>query len=191
MGAIQSISFPPIKTCNPAAVKHCGKNCYACKICRYSKEARAAYQHNLDVLENDPDTFFDDMDKTLKVNRFFRFNVSGDIPSPEYFTRMVETVKNNKHCECLIFTKKWDIVNDYIKNGGKLPKNLHCIFSGWKGLIIPNPYNLPEAHVIFKNGETTARDGAKYCSGNCFECALNNGGCWSLKKGEQVLFREH
>lgn len=54
-----------------------------------------------------------------------------------------------------------------------------------------NPYNLPEAHVFFKDGTTTAKDGARYCSGNCYECAAANTNCWSLKKGEQIIFKEH
>lgn len=191
MGKIPSISLPPIVTCSAAACATCGKKCYAKKICRYSKEAAAAYNRNLDILKNEPARFWNEVDFALKGSRFFRFNVSGDIYNKDYFEKLCEVVKNNKHCECLIFTKKYDIVNDYLKSGKKIPKNLHVLFSGWIGIKMENPFRLPEAHVIFKNGETSARDGAKYCSGNCFECALNCGGCWSMKKGEQVLFREH
>lgn len=191
MGQIPSVSLPPIKTCSPDALKTCAKNCYACKICRYSKEAKAAYNRNLETLNLKPGVFWDDVDRALKGSRFFRFNVSGDIPNYDYIKNLVKVVSKNPHCEVLIFTKQWDIVNKYIRYNKKLPKNLHMVFSGWVGLTVRNPYNFPEAHVIFKNGETSARDGAKFCSGNCFECALNNGGCWSLKKGEQVLFREH
>lgn len=191
MGSIPSVSLPPIKTCSPEACKTCGKKCYAKKICRYSKEAAAAYERNYNTLLNDPATFWDDMDRALKVNRFFRLNVSGDIPNYEYLKNLVKVVKKNSHCQVLAFTKQWDIVNKYIKYNKVLPDNLHIVFSGWVGLTIRNPYNLPEAHVIFKDGTTSARDGAKYCSGNCFECAINCGGCWSLNKGEQVLFREH
>lgn len=190
MGKIPSVSLPPIVTCSPVACRTCGRKCYAKKICRYSKEAAAAYNRNLDILKNNPALFWDDVDRALKTSRFFRFNVSGDIYNKKYFEKLCEVVKKNNHCEVLIFTKKYDIVNDYLKKN-KLPKNLHVLFSGWIGIEIDNPHNLPEAHVLFKNGETSAKDGAIYCSGNCFECAINNGGCWSLKKGQQVIFREH
>lgn len=50
---------------------------------------------------------------------------------------------------------------------------------------------LPEAHVLYRDGTTTAREDAKKCGGNCTECACISGGCWSLKKGEQVVFKEH
>lgn len=169
----------------------CGKKCYAKKICRYSKEAKMAYERNLSILENNASYFWGEVNKALKVNRFFRFNVAGDIPNYEYIKNLVKVVKNNPHCEVLIFSKQWDIVNKYMKYNKSLPENLHMVFSGWVGLNIRNPYNFPEAHVIFKDGTTSAKSGAKYCSGNCFECAVNCGGCWSLKNGEQVLFREH
>ena len=190
MGKIPSVSLPPIITCSKIACATCGKKCYAKKICRYSKEAAAAYNRNLDILKNNPELFWDDVNRALKASRFFRFNVSGDIYNKKYFEKLCEVVKNNKHCEVLIFTKKYDIVNDYLKTK-KLPKNLHVLFSGWVGINIENPFKLPEAHVLFKNGETSAKDGAIFCSGNCHECAINNGGCWPLKKGQQVIFREH
>lgn len=65
------------------------------------------------------------------------------------------------------------------------------IFSAWKGLRMDNPFQLPEAHVRYKDGTTTARSDAKECGGNCTECARTSGGCWSLHTGEQVVFNEH
>lgn len=35
------------------------------------------------------------------------------------------------------------------------------------------------------------REDARECAGNCTECAITDGGCWSLKSGEQVVFNEH
>ena len=89
-----------------------------------------------------------------------------------------------------IFTKQYDIVNNYLEHH-RLPKNMHLIFSAWKGLEMPNPYNLPEAHVMFRDGTTTASDGAKFCSGNCTVCSIEKKGCWTLQKGSQILFAEH
>ncbi|ETD17192.1 hypothetical protein [[Ruminococcus] lactaris] len=54
-----------------------------------------------------------------------------------------------------------------------------------------NPLSLPEAHVRYRDGTTTARDDAVECAGNCTECAITDGGCWSLQNGEQVVFNEH
>ena len=125
------------------------------------------------------------------MSRFFRFHVSGDIPDSVYFAHMIDIADRNQHCEILCFTKKYDIVNDYLNLGGKIPENLHIVFSGWTGLEMNNPYSLPEAHVRYKDGTTTAKPTAKECGGNCTDCLLTEGGCWSLQSGEQVIFNEH
>ncbi len=54
-----------------------------------------------------------------------------------------------------------------------------------------NPYHLPEAHIRYKDGYTTADKNAKECGGNCTECAITGDGCWILQRGEQVVFDEH
>lgn len=125
------------------------------------------------------------------ASRFFRWHVSGDITDADYFNNMIEIAKRNTHCEMLCFTKKYDIVNAYLKAGGIIPLNLHLIFSAWKDIPMINPYNLPEAHVIYRDNSTTAKPGVKMCVGNCTECAVTNNGCWTLKNGEQIAFNEH
>ena len=191
MGAIPSVSLPPIITCSKEACKHCGKKCYALKIARLRpKTVGASYQRNLDILKSDPDKFWREVNAAVSVTRFFRFGVSGDIYDKDYFENMVKVAKNNKHCEILCFTKKFSIVNDYLKEH-RLPKNLHIIFSAWRGMKMNNPYDLPEAHVMYKDGYTTAKDGAKWCSGNCYECSTTMSNCWSLKKTEQIIFKQH
>lgn len=125
------------------------------------------------------------------MSRFFRFHVSGDIPDIYYLNHMIDIAERNPHCEILCFTKKYGIVNGYLDVGGIIPKNLHLIFSAWRGLKMENPHGLPEAHVRYKDGTTTAHENAVQCSGNCTECALTEGGCWSLKDGLEVVFDEH
>lgn len=125
------------------------------------------------------------------MSRFFRFHVSGDIPDIYYLNHMVDIAERNPHCEILCFTKKYVVVNSYLDAGGIIPKNLHLIFSAWRGLKMENPHGLPEAHVRYRDGTTTAHENAVQCSGNCTECALTEGGCWSLKDGQEVVFDEH
>ena len=190
MGQIQSISLPPIVTCSPLACKFCGKKCYARKICKLRRTVKESYDNNLDILMNDKELFWREVNAAVAMATHFRFGVSGDIPDFDYLLKMVEVAKNNKHCKILCFTKQYGFVNKYLKTK-RLPKNLHLIFSAWKGLPMDNPYNLPETHVFYRDGTTTASDGARYCSGNCFECAVANRNCWNLKKGEQIIFKEH
>lgn len=189
LGSIPSVSLPAGLTCRSDC--DCQKKCYAKRLERLRKTVRQAYQHNLQVLKCTPDTYWREVEASIMMSRFFRFHVSGDIPDNVYFAHMVEIADRNKHCELLCFTKKFNIVNEHLDLGGSIPNNLHIVFSGWIGLKMNNPYLLPEAHVRYRDGSTTASNTAKECGGNCTECAITDGGCWSLKNGEQVVFNEH
>ena len=188
MGSVPSVSLPSIKTCRQCA---CQSKCYAQKLERLRPAVRNAYQHNLEVLINEPETYWREVEASVMMSRFFRFHVSGDIPNSEYLTNMVAVASRNPHCQILCFTKRYEMVNEFIAAGGVLPNNLHMIFSGWVGLEMQNPFALPEAHVKYRDGSTTAREDAIPCGGNCTECALTEGGCWNLQKGQQVVFNEH
>ena len=192
MGDISSVSLPTGKTCGDAP---CARECYAKKLERLRPNVREAYENNYRILINDPNTYWREVEATIMMSRFFRFHVSGDIPNAEYLSKMIDVVGRNPHCEVLCFTKRFRMVNKKIESfkdeGRQLPKNLHLIFSGWKDLVMDNPYGLPEAHVRYHDGSTTARTDAKECGGNCTECAQTNGGCWSLNYHEQVVFNKH
>ena len=189
MGLIPSVSLPPIITC-PKGVP-CAKKCYASKLCRIYPTVKKAYQNNLDILNSNPTEYWNQVDEAVKMSRFFRFNVSGDIPNYLYFCYMVDLAYRNPHCEMLAFTKNYNVVNEYLGNLTTpiLPPNLHIIFSEWGDSPIPNPYNLPTAAVIFKG--TEPKDNWKICGGNCAECACRGVGCWELKNGETIAFYEH
>ena len=188
MGSIASVSLPAGLTCKEC---DCGAKCYAAKLERLRPNVREAYRNNLNVLMQNPDVYWREVEAALMTNRFFRFHVSGDIVDENYFKYMVEVVSRQKHCETLCFTKKYEIVNTHILTGCSIPPNLHIVFSGWPNLQMKNNFHLPEAHVRFKNGYCEARDDAKECGGNCTECAVTESGCWTLKKGEQIIFDEH
>lgn len=188
LGKIMSVSLPAGVTCRNCA---CQTKCYAKKLERLRPSVRNAYKNNLDVLTSNPETYWREVESSIMMSRFFRFHVSGDIPNAEYLEKMVEISERNKHCEILCFTKRFEFVNGFLENGGVIPENLHMIFSGWKDLKMNNPYSLPEAHVRFRDGSTTAREDAIECSGNCSECAITDSGCWTLHSGQQVVFNEH
>ncbi len=188
MGTIPSVSLPAGLTCKECA---CQAKCYAKKLERLRPTVAAAYQRNLDVLRVDPTTYWREVEAAIMLSHYFRFHVSGDIPDGQYLANMAAIAQRQPHCQILCFTKKYELVNYFIESGGVIPKNLHMIFSGWVGLKMVNPFSFPEAHVRYRDGSTTAREDAKECSGNCTDCALTDCGCWTLKKGEQVVFKEH
>lgn len=187
MGRIPSVSLPPVKTCAEHCT--CAKKCYAAKLCRIYPTVREAYARNMTIYESNPSEYFRQVADVLRVSRFFRFHVSGDFPSLDYFRRTLDIIRENPHCEVLIFTKRYDMVNAHLLLGGDLPENLHLIFSEWEGMDMPNPYSLPVAHVVFKGSEPN-RDWIE-CTGNCETCARLGSGCWGLKQGEHVFFNEH
>jgi hypothetical protein len=190
MGAIPSVSLPPVITC-PAGCP-CAKKCYAMKICKLRPNVRAAYQNNLDILNNDWSEYWTQVRNAVKMSAYFRFHVAGDIPNAGYFKEMVITAKQNAHCHILAFTKRYDIVNDYIAAAGSIPDNLHIIFSRWDSdwnATINNPHSLPMSAVIFKGESSDSY--SKVCPGNCFECAARGVGCWTLNSGETIAFHEH
>jgi hypothetical protein len=188
MGAIPSVSLPPIITCPKGAP--CAKKCYAAKLARIYPSVKTAYQNNLDILNEDWGEYWRQVRFAVSMTRFFRFHVAGDIPNSGYFKEMVITARQNPNTEILAFTKQYAIVNNYIDTMGEIPANLHIIFSEWgDNWQVPNPHNLPKSTVIFK-GETP-RDDWKVCGGNCTECACRGVGCWELKNGETIAFYEH
>ena len=193
LGNIPSVSLPAGVTCR--ADCECKEKCYAKRLERIRKSVREAYRHNYQVLKCAPNTYWREVEASIMMSRFFRFHVSGDIPDKNYLIHMIEIAERNRHCEILCFTKKFGIVNEVVaellSNKRMLPPNLHLILSGWKDLKMENPFLLPEAHVKFRDGTTTARENALECGENCTECALTEGGCWTLGTGEQVVFDEH
>lgn len=195
MGDIPSVSLPPLVTCAPAACKTCGcQGCYAKKIYNLRTTVRNAYDRNLSILKDNPEQYWREVESAIMGSTAFRFHVSGDIPNTEYLQHMVEIAERNKHCEIIAFTKRFDFCNEWLANNNyEFPQNLHIIYSAWKGLEMINPFNMPECHVIFKDGTMTASEEktSYYCSGNCFECFKNKHHCFSLKKGEQILIKQH
>lgn len=189
LGSIPSVSLPAGLTCRDDC--ECNNKCYAKRIENMRPSVRQAYKHNYDLLNTDSDTYWREVEASIMMSRFFRYHVSGDIPDNVYLAHMIDIATRNPHCEMLCFTKKYDLVNDFLGFGGTIPNNLHIIFSGWHDIEMVNPYNLPEAHVRYRDGSTTARDDAKLCGGNCTECAITDSGCWTAKHGEQVVFDEH
>lgn len=187
LGGIPSVSLPACVTCNPAAP--CFKECYAAKVARIYPSARDSYDHNLQVLKENPGAYWLQVRAAAAVVRFFRYHVSGDIPSMAYFVEMCETAADLPGTRFLAFTKQYDIVNDYLNAGGTIPDNLTVIFSNWGRWKCENPHGLPECEVIFKGEEP--REDWKVCGGNCTECACRGVGCWEVKNGETIAIYKH
>ena len=187
MGAIPSVSLPPIITCPKGAP--CAKKCYAAKLCRIYPSVKNAYNTNLNILNNNPVDYWQQVRDAARMTKYFRYHVSGDIPDTMYLAEMVTTAEKIPGTTFLAFTKQYQIVNTLLDAIGHFPNNLKIIFSAWGDIVPNNPHNLPISNVIFK-GTKPAPDW-KICGGNCSECACQGVGCWELKQGETIAFYEH
>lgn len=188
MGNIKSISMPRVVTCAPDVP--CAKTCYV-RHFDWRGVVRDAYENNLNLWLTDPDGFELQATAAAYGSFYFRWHVSGDIVSQDYLAMMCRVARKLPHTHFLAFTKQYEIVNQYLENKKRIPRNLHILFSEWPGYNMNNPYNLPVAYVSFKNGICDAPSDAKECGGHCEECAYAGKNCWVLKKGQSVVLREH
>lgn len=189
---IPSVSLAPSCSCRPDAP--CAKGCYGKKGNFTYKQAQDAQRHNYDCYVNDSESYFNDiisfLNDSLITFKFFRWHTVGDIVDDNYFLGMIKTAKKCKQVKFLCFTKKFDIVNNYVNNGGVIPNNLKIVFSAWhKAFKVDNPHNFPVAYVFFKKQELNPDIPvlAIPCKGHCPECLA----CWSLKNGQSVFFNQH
>ena len=193
LGAIMNISLPPVVTChNCSSCKH---YCYAVRSYNRFTDTAAGWNENYLLFASDPDRYFNEISKAVKLQRFFRWHVSGDIVNLEYFAGMIRVAVENPKVEFLAFTKAYQIVNAAIAAGAVIPSNLHLLFSAAPGVNMPNPYRLPECHINFADPSlNTYCGGAEYvhyCNGNCTECAINGCGCFFLKHGDVTIINQH
>lgn len=187
MGAIPSVSLPACVTCNQYAP--CFPKCYAARLARLRATVRESYENNLVILEQNPALYWTTVYTAAATTKYFRYHVSGDIPNIDYFAHMVHLAEVLPTTHFLAFTKQYQIVNNYIANGGTIPDNLKIIFSNWGAWKCENPHNLPTCEIILKGSAPS--DEWKICGGNCTECACRGVGCWELKHGETIAIYEH
>jgi ferredoxin len=193
LGSIMNISLPPVVTC--ANCGSCSKYCYAVRSYNRFTGTAAGWNENYILFLTDPERYFNEISAAVKLQRFFRWHVSGDIVNGRYLAGMIRVAIENPKVEFLAFTKAYQIVNSAIAAGAVIPSNLHLLFSAAPGVDMPNPYNIPECHINFADPAlNTYCGGAEleyYCTGNCTECAINGRGCFFLKPGDVTIINQH
>lgn len=186
IGAIKNVSLIPIFRC--IHCEACAGICYALKSLMY-ENVRDAWARNTAIAELLPEYYFAEISRACRMLRVFRWHVAGDVTTPEYFRGVVRVAEENPHCEFLMFSKSYEIINEYINGGGVVPSNLHITLSDFEAFHCDNPHALPVTDVINHADELPA--GGKLCGGNCTECVCRGVGCWELKKGERLYFVKH
>ena len=189
---IPSVNLPPLITCRADAP--CRKGCYATKGNYNYDNVKKPRIENLNEFVNNHNKYFQDVIDFLNngdvIYKFFRWHDSGDIVNEIYFEGMVKVAKACKQTKFLAFTKKYEIVNDYIAKGNKIPSNLRIVFSAWdKDWQFENPYNFPVYYVDFKKKEKNPiiPKSAPTCSGSCASCKT----CWYAKARQAIKCIQH
>lgn len=189
--ACLNLAFP-LATCRPDAP--CRHECYAGKGCQQIAVVQGSYYRNLRLYYDDPDNFFEQIYCKIKFSGLpkVRWFDSGDMADAEFFDRMVELCKRTPDVKHMAFTKKYEIVNEYIDKNGKLPDNLNILFSAWDRLWeVPNPHGLGIAYVDFDDKRLNPEfpKNAFVCPGRTSTCSAC-GVCFS-KKVKSVVFKQH
>lgn len=191
LGLIPSVNLPPITTCRKNCP--CSLDCYATKGHFRFQNVKDNLENNYRIYLHDSASYFAQVKKAINNGlisySYFRWHAAGDFVDKEYLEGVVKVANELPLTSFLAFTKKFELVNEYIQNGGIIPENLHIVFSAWGDEFkIENPYSFPVAYVRFKNKENKSiPDTAAKCSGNCTNCLQ----CWNIKSGESVVFNKH
>lgn len=192
---IPSVNLPVGCTCRVDAP--CYKKCYARRGRFAFSRNKSLLESNLKIWRENPVLFERDILIAAFTSKFFRWHSSGDIPDENYFEMMIRVANKLPETKFLCFTKKYELVNGFLDNGGILPDNLVVVFSVWDSMP-DNHHYLPGAFVRFKHGESIVPDVAKKCPNFCGDCVMTGCSCWDLKRGIQetrfvdcVFFDEH
>ena len=191
-GYIAQLNFPAGISCRPDAP--CAHGCYANKHHFRMVNIVNSMQEKLTFYFKDPDKFFRCLDTELMMipYNYMRYFSSGDIPDGIFFLMMCRLARRHPFTHFLCFTKKYEIINEYLSEGKRIPSNLVVVLSNWGDWIAENPHSLPTAWVMFGDErDSHIPDDARTCSGNCGNCVLTDSHCWNMKKNDSVKFKKH
>lgn len=142
VGDIANFSLPPVQTCNKAA-PCITDGCYAVKAYGLYPGTRVAQDINLALLNAGKfDQLIKELTTAIKSTfkktvgqikegekiQYFRFHVSGDVFSDEYFKAMCQVAKNNPDVGFWTYTKQYDIL---LRNMEQIPDNFSVLVSCW------------------------------------------------------------
>ena len=186
-GKIPQLNMPYGLSCRPDAP--CYKECYANKGNLAFPNTKASHKEKLFLYQSDPKKFFKMIDAEMNFvsYKYFRYHSSGDIVDEQYLDLMCWLARKHKETKFLCFTKKYELVNEYLNHHRK-PANLVLVLSNWGDWRVENSHNLPMSFVDFGNTEGIPEKAFK-CTGHCAAC--DNQHCWQMNKGDSVVFHKH
>lgn len=166
--ACSTMSFPPVLSCREDAP--CVRLCYGRRGNQVFPNVLGAYCRNYRIWQEDPARFERQLDGYLNYSGLplFRLFDNGDFPDAEFLEMTCRVFAKHPEVKVLAFTKRYEMVNEFIEKGGKVPSNMVIRFSAWdKNWAVPNPHNLPMAYVDFSNSDLNPEipKNAYHCKG--------------------------
>lgn len=186
----------------------CEKCCYAVHDLKmhYNTCAKAWIGNTL-IMRRSLKEYFDGIRKKIIDEKngikVFRYHSAGEIESYDYLLEMVNLALEFKDVHFYFYTKRFDLMSLFVKEGRKLPDNLVCNLSEWKD----NLKNYPELSIFNKftwdDGDDRSLDSVVHCPsvikkpGNtkghmnhnvhCIQCGL----CWRKNTGRRIAVYNH
>lgn len=174
----------------------CKNDCYAIKTQVFRNNNMMTWADNTLLAIHETDTFFKEIQQFIDRSMVaaIRFHSFGEIPSYKYLLGMVKLAEDNPTISFYTYTKRFNWVEQYIREHGDFPNNLVVNMSIWHNNY-DNPYGLPE--FIYDDG--TEEDVAKlpHCPAvnekgretgiTCAKCKR----CLKAKKGSMIAVYAH
>lgn len=169
--------------------------------------------HNTVLLLRFPEKFEESLFLMCSTHTSMRLHVEGDFANVNEVA-IIDRVTRKTNCVVMTYTKKYNLINRYVKEHEMFADNFVLLFSKWEGLEMDNPYNFPVVNIYEtvdeylkakdeqKCGfisENQKADGTVYefTMGNCAECFLHHvmkdgkGGCFDMKHGQSTAMLAH
>lgn len=198
-----NVNMPIEYTCDHRCECYLKRACYAEGGCYQYASNQAGYSENFNFWKSSSIT---EMCAVWQIAldatgaKLWRYFTCGDIPDGFFFRAMVKFAQSNPGVKFWAYTKRYGIVNSFVRDGGVIPGNLVIIFSHWlndDGTYFPmsNPSNRPTSEFIPLGMEEKAQSVTHICP--CSDpsviatCATCEHPCYELKPGESMALMEH
>lgn len=180
METVLTCSLLPVVTCAPKIP--CASGCYACKFVRCYPTVRVAWTANTELAMASPAGFMKQVSdylhgsrwgvrKKFKFGKRFRWLVSGDLVSMEWFEGVIDVARDHPEYQFLVYTKKYSEPGFIMPVYESLPENLNVYLSMWPGwdpgVELPSGYPIA---WMQDGSEDRVPDGAFTCPGSCDKC---------------------
>lgn len=161
---------------NPFCIKmNTAKKSTICSFCyshnmlnTFRKNAQPALQRNSDLLSS----------RVLEVDelpvikdKYYRFQAHGELVNETHFVNLINIAKHNPKTNFGFWTKRRDIVNRWVRRGGRVPDNVILIYSNPR---IDKPLDFPPTnfHKTFNNVSADKFVAEQNCFGKCRDCMV-------------------